>query len=92
MYFKKEKGQAMAEFALIMPVLILLLLGMTFAAFYAFRSASTDWGVFITGIASGSYNLFRFFDYRFGFVGHLDSLSCLIKSDYGRNLHLSFLP
>ncbi len=52
----KEKGQAMAEFALIMPVLILLLFGMTFAAFYAFRSAATDWGVFITGVASGSYN------------------------------------
>jgi hypothetical protein len=49
-------GQAMAEFALIMPVLILLLFGMTFAAFYAFRSASTDWGVFITGVASGSYS------------------------------------
>ena len=52
----KEKGQAMAEFALIMPALILLLFGMTFAAFYAFRSASTDWGVFITGVASGSYS------------------------------------
>lgn len=52
----KEKGQTMAEFALIMPVLILLLFGMTFAAFYAFRSASTDWGVFITGVARGSYN------------------------------------
>jgi hypothetical protein len=53
---RKEKGQTMAEFALIMPVLILLLFGMTFAAFYAFRSASMDWGVFITGVASGSYN------------------------------------
>jgi hypothetical protein len=53
----KEKGQTMAEFALIMPVLILLLFGMTFAAFYAFRSASTDWGVFITGVASGSYSI-----------------------------------
>jgi hypothetical protein len=52
----KEKGQTMAEFALIMPVLILLLFGMTFAAFYAFRSSSTDWGVFITGVASGSYS------------------------------------
>jgi len=49
-------GQAMAEFALMIPVLILLLFGMTFAAFYAFRSASTDWGVFITGVAIGSYN------------------------------------
>ena len=53
---RKEKGQAMAEFALMLPVLILLLFGMTFAAFYAFRSASTDWGVFVTGVASGSYN------------------------------------
>jgi hypothetical protein len=56
MFRGKEKGQAMAEFALMIPVLILLLFGMTFAAFYAFRSASTDWGVFITGVATGSYN------------------------------------
>jgi hypothetical protein len=56
MFRWKEKGQTMAEFALIMPVLILLLFGMTFAAFYAFRSASTDLGVFVTGVASGSYN------------------------------------
>ncbi len=56
MPFRREKGQAMAEFALVIPVLILLLFGMTFAAFYAFRSASTDWGVFITGVATGSYN------------------------------------
>ena len=40
----KEKGQAMAEFALVMPILILLMVSMTFAAFYAFRSATTDWG------------------------------------------------
>jgi hypothetical protein len=46
----------MAEFALMIPVLILLLFGMTFAAFYAFRSAAVDWGVFITGVASGSYD------------------------------------
>ena len=56
MFPRKEKGQAMAEFALIVPILILLLFGMTFAVFYAFRSASTDWGVFITGVASGSYS------------------------------------
>ena len=56
MHRRKEKGQAMAEFALMIPILILLLLGMTFAAFYAFRSASTDWGIFITGVATGSYN------------------------------------
>lgn len=54
MFRWKEKGQTMAEFTLIMPVLILLLFGMTFAAFYAFCFASTDWGVFITGVATGS--------------------------------------
>ena len=56
MQLRCEKGQAMAEFALMIPVLILLLFGMTFAAFYAFRSASTNWGVFITGVATGSYD------------------------------------
>lgn len=46
----------MAEFALMVPLLILLLFGMTFAAFYTFRSAAVDWGVFVSGVASGSYN------------------------------------
>lgn len=55
MYCRKEKGQAIAEFALVLPVLILLLFGMTFAAFAAFRSAAADWGVFVTGVASGSF-------------------------------------
>lgn len=44
----------MSVFVLMIPVLILF--GMTFAAFYAFRSAAVDWGMFITGVASGSYN------------------------------------
>jgi hypothetical protein len=39
-----------------LPVLILLLFGMTFAAFYAFRAAVADWGVFITGVAEGAYD------------------------------------
>ncbi|GAB4577520.1 MAG: hypothetical protein Fur0022_02510 [Anaerolineales bacterium] len=51
-----ERGQAMAEFALAAPVLILLLFGMTLAMFYAFRAAAVDWGVFITGVAEGAYN------------------------------------
>ena len=55
MIARREKGQTLAEFALMIPVLILLLFGMTFAAFYAFRSAAADWGVFITGVATGSY-------------------------------------
>ena len=46
----------MAEFALVAPILILLLFGMSYAAFYAFRAASADWGVFITGVATGAYN------------------------------------
>ncbi len=46
----------MAEYAIALPVLILLLFGMTFAAFYAFRAAAADWGVFITGVAAGAYN------------------------------------
>lgn len=50
-----EKGQTLAEFALTLPILILLFFGMTFAAFYAFRAASVDWGVFITGVAHGAY-------------------------------------
>jgi hypothetical protein len=46
----------MAEFALMAPLLILLLFGLTFAAFYAFRASAVDWSVFLTGVASGSYN------------------------------------
>ena len=53
---RRCSGQAMAEFALMLPILILLLFGMTFAAFYAFRSASVDWGIFVSGVAQGSYN------------------------------------
>jgi hypothetical protein len=55
MVYRSEKGQTLAEFALMIPILILLFFGMTFAAFYAFRAASADWGVFITGVANGSY-------------------------------------
>jgi len=50
-----ESGQTMAEYALAMPVLILLLFGMTLAGFYALRAAAADWGVFITGVAAGAY-------------------------------------
>lgn len=53
---RAQAGQAMAEFALMLPILILLLFGMTFAAFYAFRSAAVDWGIFVSGVAQGSYN------------------------------------
>lgn len=52
---RHEKGQTLAEFALTIPILILLVFGMFFATFYAFRAASADWGVFITGVAGGAY-------------------------------------
>lgn len=45
----------MAEFALIAPVLALLLSGLAFAALLAFRSAASDWGVFIAGAKGGAY-------------------------------------
>ena len=51
-----EKGQTMAEFALATPILVLLLFGLTYAAFYGFRAAAADWGVFITGVAEGVYD------------------------------------
>lgn len=49
------KGQAMAEFAMVLPALLLLLSGVLLAGFYAFRAAVADWGVFITGVSAGSY-------------------------------------
>jgi len=51
-----QAGQTMAEFALAMPILAALFVGLALAGFYAFRAASADWGVFITGVAEGSYN------------------------------------
>jgi len=50
-----SKGQAMAEFALVLPALLLLLSAVLLAGFYAFRAAAADWGVFATGVTGGSY-------------------------------------
>ena len=52
---RRDGGQSTAEFALAAPVLILLFFGLTLSAFYAFRAAAADWGVFITGVAAGTY-------------------------------------
>jgi len=51
----REKGQSLAEFAATLPLLILFVGGIVMACFYGFRSASADWGLFINGVASGSY-------------------------------------
>jgi hypothetical protein len=52
----REKGQAMSEFAIIMPILVLLIMGMVLAGMYAFRAAAVDWGVFVTGVGAGTFN------------------------------------
>ena len=46
----------MAEFALVLPILVLLMVGMMLAGFYAYRAAAADYGIFVTGIASGAYD------------------------------------
>lgn len=53
---RSERGQSMAEFSLMMPILVLLFFGMAFAGWYAFRATASDWAVFISGVARGSYN------------------------------------
>jgi hypothetical protein len=53
---RREKGQALAEFAATLPLLILFVGGIVMACFYGFRSASADWGLFINGVAAGSYD------------------------------------
>jgi len=52
----REKGQSLAEFSAILPILILLVGGIVMACFYGFRSAAADWGVFINGVAAGSFD------------------------------------
>lgn len=47
----------MSEFALVMPILVLLMAGMIMAGMYAFRAAAADWGVFIVGVGEGTYNI-----------------------------------
>jgi hypothetical protein len=52
----REQGQAMSEFAIVMPILVLLIMGMVLAGMYAFRAAAVDWGVFVTGVGAGTFN------------------------------------
>jgi hypothetical protein len=52
----QQKGQALAEFAAILPLLILFVGGIVMACFYGFRSTSVDWGLFINGVAAGSFD------------------------------------
>jgi hypothetical protein len=52
----RQKGQSLAEFAAVVPLLVLLVGGVVMAAFYGFRSAAADWAVFVNGVAAGSYD------------------------------------
>jgi len=52
---KQQKGQAMAEFAVAAPVILMLLIGIFLAFFYLWRTANADWGLFAAGAATGSY-------------------------------------
>ena len=52
----QARGQALAETALVLPILTALLVGMMLAGFYAYRAAVADFGVFVTGVASGAFN------------------------------------
>jgi hypothetical protein len=52
----RQSGQSTAEFALVMPILVLLFFGLAFAGWYAFRATAADWGVFISGVARGAYS------------------------------------
>lgn len=77
-----ERGQTMAEFALVAPILVLLFFGLTYAAFYGFRAAAADWGVFITGVAEGVYDTSATGQARLT-VPWLDIRSGLITSPLG---------
>jgi hypothetical protein len=52
---KIQRGQAMSEFALVMPLLVLLFFGIFLAGFYAWRAGAADVGVFLSGAAEGAY-------------------------------------
>lgn len=56
MFRQKCKGQALAEFTAVLPILILLIGGVIMACFYGYRSASANWGIFIEGVAAGSFD------------------------------------
>lgn len=56
MFRRKCKGQALAEFTAVLPILILLIGGVIMACFYGYRSASANWGIFIDGVAAGSFD------------------------------------
>lgn len=49
------RGQAMAEFAVVAPVVLMVLAAVFLIFVYAWRSFNTDWLLFATGTATGVY-------------------------------------
>jgi len=47
----------MIETAITMPIMVALIGGMIMAGFYAFRSAAANWGVFISGVGAGAFDV-----------------------------------
>lgn len=52
---RQERGQAMAETALTIPLLLLLMAGMILAGIVVYRTAASGWGVFIYGTGAGAF-------------------------------------
>lgn len=53
---KSERGQTYSEFIISVPVLFLLLGGIFLAGFYVWRVTASNWGLFVSGVAGGSYD------------------------------------
>jgi len=49
------RGQAMTEFALVAPLLFLVVAAVFLAFLYAWRTFNTDWLLFASGVAQGVY-------------------------------------
>ena len=54
--WRKQRGQALVEYTLTLPILLLLIGSLLVAGFYAWRSVSANWGVFISAAAGGAYD------------------------------------
>ena len=52
---KRQRGQALVEFAVVAPLLALLIMALVLAFLYAWRAATVDMAIFAAGAATGSY-------------------------------------
>ncbi len=56
MGFQRFRAQATAEFALVAPLILLLLAGVFYAYLYAWHGFTVDWALFTGGLATGAYD------------------------------------